>query len=486
MEKSKIITLLKTFSKDEFKNFERFIQQPFFNTNENLVRFYKYLRKSAPKFSKRRIDRFKVYQYLFPNDATYKEIKLQQYMSELVKLVERFWAYNSFCKEPIQEQLYIARIYQKRNLPTYWQSSMQKAQQNLEANKANMAAVDLHYCELQLELAIHESIEAKQRRDFEPNLQNVLSNLNTYYLVNVLQYYCKAMNYKRFKAIDYQVPIIEEVLAHIEEHRYENQPIIIMYFYAIKTLLEAQNETHYKKLKTLLLEKSKELFRKDAQNLFALARNYCIYQMNNRNVSYYYEIFNLYQIEIEKKLILRDGQMTPSTFQNIVTTGLMLSKFDWLENFIFDFSDYVTESMFYQTLAKLRFHQKRYKETIELIDKANFAEILDKISSRTILLQSYFELFMLDDDSDDFDEKIENYLTSFSVFLNRHREEIERHYEYYASLLYFLNKIMKYIWQGNEAKIDMENLMLELKKTPKVKERRLIKSKIKMILEKKY
>ena len=454
------------------------------NTNENLVRFYQYLRKSAPKFSTRRIDRFKVYEYLFPKDS-YKEIKLQQYMSDLVKLVERFWAYNSFCEDPVQEQLYIARTYQKRDLPTYWQSSMQKAQQSLDISKLNIAAVDLHYNQLQLELAIHESIEAKQRRDFEPNLQNVLSHLNTFYLVNILQYYCKAMNYKRFKPIDYQVPIIEEVLIHIAECQYEEVPIIIMYFYAIKTLVEPKNETHYKKLKDLLLKKSKQLHRKDAQNLFALARNYCIYQMNNRNVSYYYGIFNLYQIEIEQELILRDGQMPPSTFQNIVTTSLMLRKFDWLENFIFDFSDYVTESMFYLTLAKLRFYQQRYKESIKLIDKSNFAEILDKISARTILLQSYFELFLLDDESGDYEEKIENFLNSFGVFLNRHQEEIERHYEYYASLIYFLNKIMKLIWQDNETKTDIENLMLELKKTPKVKERKWITNKIKTILEKK-
>ena len=88
MYQSKLISFLKKFTKDELKSFATFVQSPYFSNNKKASKLYLYIRKSAPDFTSRRLDRVKAFDYLFPN-VPFKEIKLQQVMSELVRLIER-------------------------------------------------------------------------------------------------------------------------------------------------------------------------------------------------------------------------------------------------------------------------------------------------------------------------------------------------------------------------------------------------------------
>ena len=66
MENSKLIALLKTFNTQELRAFKDFVASPYFNKNQELVLFYDYLKKIAPKFPLKKISRESIYNNLFP------------------------------------------------------------------------------------------------------------------------------------------------------------------------------------------------------------------------------------------------------------------------------------------------------------------------------------------------------------------------------------------------------------------------------------
>ncbi len=50
MQKSKFIDIIKTFSKEELRQFRDFLHSPFHNTNKNVIKIFELIRKFPARF----------------------------------------------------------------------------------------------------------------------------------------------------------------------------------------------------------------------------------------------------------------------------------------------------------------------------------------------------------------------------------------------------------------------------------------------------
>ena len=66
MKNSRLIKILKTFSKEEFREFEKFTASPYFSTGRNLVPFLNILKKYYPAFDSDEFTNEKIFSGLFP------------------------------------------------------------------------------------------------------------------------------------------------------------------------------------------------------------------------------------------------------------------------------------------------------------------------------------------------------------------------------------------------------------------------------------
>ena len=69
MKKSKLISVLQAFDREDLKRFGEFLDSPYFNKNKELVRLYALLRKQAPGFPESRVDRYFIWRQLYPRRA---------------------------------------------------------------------------------------------------------------------------------------------------------------------------------------------------------------------------------------------------------------------------------------------------------------------------------------------------------------------------------------------------------------------------------
>jgi hypothetical protein len=93
MPKSKIVRLLQTFTKDELKDFEKFLSSPYFSTGRNLQPLFNILKKSYPFFEDRKLSEEKIYKKLFKGKpfGGKKSLHIVKVMlSDLTSLAERF------------------------------------------------------------------------------------------------------------------------------------------------------------------------------------------------------------------------------------------------------------------------------------------------------------------------------------------------------------------------------------------------------------
>jgi hypothetical protein len=99
MQKTKLIALLKTFTKQEMKDFEKFISSPYFSPGRNLKPLFNVLKKYYPEFNSPNLTHEKIYRKLYPGKKYEKkksEHVLQVLVSEMMSLAEKFVVYDGF------------------------------------------------------------------------------------------------------------------------------------------------------------------------------------------------------------------------------------------------------------------------------------------------------------------------------------------------------------------------------------------------------
>lgn len=68
MHKSNFIELLKIFTPKEFKEFGEFLNSPFFNKNDNVIKLYNYIKKYFPDLENVNLKKIKVYDVITGED----------------------------------------------------------------------------------------------------------------------------------------------------------------------------------------------------------------------------------------------------------------------------------------------------------------------------------------------------------------------------------------------------------------------------------
>ena len=135
---SRLITILRTFDRDELKRFDKFVQSPYFNTNPNVYALYKYLKKFAPDFSS---DIYKVpilnkvYSKKYSKQAvlsTNDNKLLNDLVYKLARLTEEFLAYAKFDKKTIFKHSLTIDSLLDRKLTDEVSSIFRKAESSLK------------------------------------------------------------------------------------------------------------------------------------------------------------------------------------------------------------------------------------------------------------------------------------------------------------------------------------------------------------------
>lgn len=95
MIKSNLIPVLKSFSKDEIKEFEKFLDSPFFGCGKFVLKFYKVLIKHYPVFNEEDIKKEKIFGIVY-KDKKYNDALTRRIISDLIRFSEEYITYKNF------------------------------------------------------------------------------------------------------------------------------------------------------------------------------------------------------------------------------------------------------------------------------------------------------------------------------------------------------------------------------------------------------
>lgn len=130
MVKSSLLEILKTFSLKEYRDFGEYINSPFFNKNEAVVKLYDYIRLDFPDMNGDKFEKEKVFGEIFPK-VEYNDGFMRTIMFNLTQLAEDFLAYNNYKNRGVYESLHLINELNNRLLDKHVMKSIKSASEKV-------------------------------------------------------------------------------------------------------------------------------------------------------------------------------------------------------------------------------------------------------------------------------------------------------------------------------------------------------------------
>lgn len=438
----KLLDLLETFSKYDLNRFNKFLQSPFFNENEELVKLFdlldEYLRLSIPlrEEAKSTLAKQVVWQKLF-GKKKYNDAHMRRLCSELTKQAYSFLTVWNYKSTPLREGTDLLSTLNDLKLEKHFASTLRQVQQLKE--KLPRRDASFHYQQYLIEHLSHLRMElaGKEGVNFE-NLERADFHLDCFYFTQKLKHYCDALDHKNRLSNQAAINTFPAFLSFLKEQQYLQVPSVHAYYLVAQMLLHSEEESYFYQLKKLLKEKSACFTQSELNYLYIYLKNYCINtKINNGRSEYFNELFEIFMTLLEQGIIIVNGKLDPQDYKNIITVGLYVKAFDWVKNFIHTYTSCLPESnqenALNYNLAKVYFHEEQYEKVIEQLREVEYKNLVYALGSKLMLLRTYFELKEY--------LALDSLIDSFRIYLRRNRTISRDIKQQYLNVLRFVKKL---------------------------------------------
>lgn len=428
----KLYETLQTLDKKEIRQINRVLQSPFFVLRKDVSDLFKCLIKYHLKgkpFPKKEI----VFQKTFP-EREYDYTLLRGTMSDLFELIEEYFLIKKRRAGKIKTRHLLAEIYRERKLSKAYQTVVKKTETILE----NQSLRNEFYYRQLLDFQLEDmSFQVQNQRTKNFDLAKISETIDVLYLVQKLKHTCAQFTHQQVFKTDYDFGLLPHFLEILEQDRYLKIPAISIYYYCYRFLSEPNDVVFFEKFKETLFGNQEKFEQYELKELYLLAINFCIRQLNQGKKKFGTEILKFYQDGLQAGYFLENGMLSRFTFNNIVAAGIFTEEIEWLEKFIETYSEYLEaeyrDSTVSFSLARLEYTRKNYGAAMMHLQNAEYKDLLNNLISKTLLMRIYYELGEYD--------SLFSHLDSFQIYIRR-REVSDFHRKNYMNAIRFVKKLV--------------------------------------------
>jgi len=404
-----------------------------------------------------------------PAGADYDDGKMRHLMTYTLEAIRLFLAWDDWKSNPGNIALHLCKALKKRGLESLFEKDYQRAISTLNAKTDRSAEHYFHH--YSLESDAWQLYRAVQRHS-ENKLQTMADSFGVYVAINTLRQGCAALAQKTLAENQLKIPYLNETLNLVEQGFFTEIPAVQIYFYCYKTLIQPNDHQTFASIKKHLNQVS-EIFPDDElRDIYVLAINFCIRQLNAGERQYIQEAFNLYRLGLARKVFLENASLSRFTYRNILNLSLALSEWEWSLEYLHEFAQYLPakdrDNIFRYNLATYYFRRPDYDRALELLRQVEFRDVLYNFDARRMLLRIYY-------DRQEY-QALESLLESFYLYVQRH-PGAGYHREMYQNLVRFTKRLIKI--KPNEP-AEWNRLKTDIEQTKHLAERDWLLSQIKI------
>ncbi len=433
MQDSRLIALLRTLTRTEQRELRKVAASPFFIQRQDVPALLDLLlgciNDGLPI-----PDKAGAHRQLYP-DLPFDDHRVRMAMSFLMKIAEQYLVHTAFFSDEVKAKTKLAEVYRQRGLAKHFDRAMREAQDVQAAKPLRNAEFFTDDYYVQMEQYRFTSIAA---RTAPQNLQAINDNLDMAYFAQKLKQACLLLSHQAVYKTDYHFGMLDEVLRYVEAQQLLGIPAIAVYYNCYRALTEPEQSDHFHQLKRLLVEEQSKFPQHEIADLYLLAINYCIRHYNQGNPAYLPDEFELYQEGLKRSYFLNNGTLSRFTYRNVVTLGLKLQAFDWVENFVNEFKGNLEpkhrQPMYSFNMARLAYERRQPGMALQLLQKSEYSDLLLNLAAKTLMLKIFYE-------NGDYDT-LDSHLSAMQKFIRR-KKIMGYHRENYLNFAVFLKRLIE-------------------------------------------
>lgn len=436
MQKSRLIEVLRTFSKKELRELKKWFASPFHNLRLDVIDLLDYLTKKQYLHTEEYLKKEKVFKVIYPSDS-FNDSKMRQVIHFTMRALESYLAYISFVEKGNSHELHLAREYRKRNLGRQFE----KSAQSIETAQSNPEFQDdfFLYQKYQLQAERYKFYNKSAKRTQTFNLQEIWDSFDLYFISSKLKQACTMLSHQVVYNTEYKNTFLNEILEYIKQNQELLElPAIGTYFFIYQTIVEPENVQHFNNLKNQLDYSHDTLPPNEMRNIYLSAINYCSKKINSGKSDFLKEAWEVIKKGIENKILIEDGILNRFVFRNFISIGILLKYYKESEEYIHKYGQFIAkeyqENYIKFSLAKLHFERRNYEEAMELVHQYEFKDPLVNLNAKTMLLKMYYELSEF--------KALESLLESMRAYLQR-KKQLGNRLNGYKNIVRYTKKLIK-------------------------------------------
>jgi hypothetical protein len=451
MVNTKLIKLLRTFSKKEITKFRDFVRSPYFNKNKNVVMLGEKVLGFYPGFNSELFTVENIYKKIFGSEV-FDYFKIKNIISDLYQLAVLFLKIRAGENKEYENEINLLNELHERKLDVVYSQIEKRVSDYLNVSLVK----DEEYYYLRHHLGkINTSHYKFEKSGYTFNqIQNEFDTFLDYSLIGLLRLYSKMLHNKNHGNINFNMAMFENVWEYVKDKTFEGNPSCQVYKQTI--LLElTRDEEEYRKLLRLKQMYSDNIPNEDMYYILQFINSFAVYRLKLGDESYYKDRFNSFKETLERNFIPANNFLFVN-FISTFTSACMAGEYEWAEDFINRYQKGIapneekTNSLNY-CKAFLAYRLKEYDKALEYFAKTNFKIYLMKVMVKSYSLRIFYEQNMHEQTIAAIDA-FRHYLKSEKLIAE---EQKEAHYEFLKHVTELTNLKLEGAQKSND-----ENLFL--------------------------
>lgn len=391
MVNTKLVKLLKTFSKSEFVKFKDFVNSPYFNKNQSVINLCDAVLIYYPDFNSEKFTEENIYKKVFSKEK-FDYFKIKNIISDLYQLAISFLKMRAFENTEYENEINLLNELHERKLDIIYNQREKKISEHLN----NSLIKDEEYYYQRHHLGkINTSHYKFEKSGYSFNqIQNEFDTFLDYSLIGLLRLYSKMLHNKNHGNIKFNMEMFENVWEYVKDKDFEGNPSCRIYKQLI--LLElTRDEKEYRKLLSLKEKYSDNIPKQDMEYILLFINLFAVYRIKLGDESYYKDRFQSYKETVERNFIPPKNYLFIN-FISTYTSACMANEYEWAEDFMSRSQKDITpkeekaNSLNY-CKAFLAYRMKEFDKALEYLAKTNFKLYLMKVMVKSYSVRIYYE-----------------------------------------------------------------------------------------------
>lgn len=473
MTKSKLIGILKSFDRNQFKRFGQFVSSPFFNSNPTLVKLYGVIQKYHPGFPEQHLHKQEVFSKIYPAKK-YNDGAMRNLISDMMDLAQKFIVQLSVDENSFDTELSLLGYFNLMKLDDLFEKKIQKVEDFFSKSPVNEEVFFSNLRFLEREKQLFYSTRNKEYLDRESGFKENLYAIYSF-LFDLFRAAHNALNrkytYNDSSLLDYinelsTIINIDKLIYYFKSKNFEYSEIIEQYYLSYLALIKLDDDEHFYRFRQSLKTNHKKFSVYALYNLILSYENCCTYKIQEGK----YDFIEKY-IDFQKWMDSNKISSTPEKyyynslrFINTITYACYLKDFEWIDEYIKKYLKRLNPefkiSIEHLADAYVNFENGNYDDSLMHLGSVNYDHFLIKLYIRELSLLIYYEIGNI--------ESAYLMIDSFHHFLSTNKLVSELHKKKYTKFLKIYKELLGLreghsVKTANELRLETKENMLSLR-----------------------